>query len=218
MSRKPARPFAFQMPDRSNLSPRKTARQERAKATVEAIHIATFQVLKDVGYDRLTTTMVSERAGVSVGTLYQYYADKQSLIRAHVVNYVETIQGVLLKELSRPTDLRITLRHFVRTFVQFKVENRLQSVALRTVLVLADAQDAIDGVTGTVVAALEARIATAHPRLGPDRANQMATMIAAIVLGTTTETLERTPKAAQTPWFVASLQAAVLAVLPPERK
>src|SRR5690606_6425666 len=102
MSGKLARPFAFQTPERSSLSPRKIARQERAKATVEAIHIATFQVLKDVGYDRLTTTLVSERAGVSVGTLYQYYADKQSLIRAHVVSYVETIQGILLTELPRP--------------------------------------------------------------------------------------------------------------------
>src|SRR5690606_5332771 len=112
-------------------------------------------------------------AGVSVGTLYQYYADKQSLIRAHVVSYVETIQGILLTELTRPTDLRTTVRRFVRTFVEFKAENRLQSVALRTVLVLADAQDAIDRVTVTVVAALEARIAAAHPRLGPSRANQM---------------------------------------------
>ena len=185
---------------------------------MEAIHTATFQVLRDVGYDRLTTTLVAERAGVSVGTLYQYYADKQSLVRAHVVSYVQAIQGALLSELERPTELRPTVRRFVRRFVRFKAENRLQSVALRTVLVLADAQDAIEGVTATVVAALEARVAAAHPRLGPGRAHQMAMMIVAIVLGATTETLERDPEAVQAPWFVAALEAAALAVLPRQKR
>jgi hypothetical protein len=50
-------------------SVRKEPRQSRSKATVETIHRAALQVLRDVGYDRLTTTRVAQRAGVSVGTL-----------------------------------------------------------------------------------------------------------------------------------------------------
>ena len=50
--------------------------------TVEAISEATIQVLLAVGLDRLTTTRVAERAGVSVGTLYQYYPNKQALLYA----------------------------------------------------------------------------------------------------------------------------------------
>jgi len=59
------------------LEPRKTPVQERSTVTVEAIYEATFQVLLTVGGpDRLTTTRVAERAGVSVGTLYQYFPNK----------------------------------------------------------------------------------------------------------------------------------------------
>ena len=62
--------------------PRKTPVQQRSTVTVEAISEATIPVLLAVGLDRLTTTRVAERAGVSVGTLYQYYPNKQELLLA----------------------------------------------------------------------------------------------------------------------------------------
>ena len=49
---------------------------------MEAISEATIQVLLTHGAERLTTTRVAERAGVSVGTLYQYYPNKRSLLFA----------------------------------------------------------------------------------------------------------------------------------------
>ena len=55
------------------LEPRKASQQSRSVATVEAIYDATIQVLLKSGQDRLTTVHVAERAGVSVGTLYQYF-------------------------------------------------------------------------------------------------------------------------------------------------
>src|SRR3546814_9174202 len=72
-------------------NPRKLPRQERSKATVEAILIAATQVLIEDGYERATTARVAERAGVSVGSLYQYFPNKEALVgtlveigRAHV--------------------------------------------------------------------------------------------------------------------------------------
>src|SRR5215831_18074182 len=62
--------------------PRKTPVQARSAVTVSAISEATIQVLISHGGDRLTTTRVAERAGVSVGTLYQYYPNKESLLFA----------------------------------------------------------------------------------------------------------------------------------------
>jgi AcrR family transcriptional regulator len=64
------------------LEPRKTPQQSRSVATVEAIYDATIQVLLKKGADRLTTVHVAERAGVSVGTLYQYFPNKQALLFA----------------------------------------------------------------------------------------------------------------------------------------
>ena len=66
---------------------RKRPIQARAAGTVEALVEATLQVLVRDGYRKLTTTRVAERAGVSVGTLYQYFPDKRALVTALKVRY-----------------------------------------------------------------------------------------------------------------------------------
>lgn len=80
------------------LKPRKTPVQTRSGATVEAIHEAVIQVLLVDGLTRLTTTRVAERAGVSVGTLYQYFPNKQALLFAillrHFEEMVEALEGI----------------------------------------------------------------------------------------------------------------------------
>src|SRR5581483_65544 len=61
---------------------RRIPRQTRAAETVSAILDAAAQVLEAGGLAAFTTNAVAERAGVSIGTLYQYFADKQALLRA----------------------------------------------------------------------------------------------------------------------------------------
>jgi AcrR family transcriptional regulator len=61
---------------------RRIPRQSRAEETVSAILEAAAQVLEAGGLAAFTTNAVAERAGVSIGTLYQYFADKQALVRA----------------------------------------------------------------------------------------------------------------------------------------
>lgn len=78
---------------------RKKPRQARSKATVDAIVAATGQVFEKEGFRKTTTTAVAERAGVSVGSLYQYFPDKQTLIAAffehRLAQDVELMQEVL---------------------------------------------------------------------------------------------------------------------------
>lgn len=61
---------------------RRTPRQPRAEATVEAILEAAFQLLEADGVEALTTNHIAERAGVSIGTLYQYFRGKQAILVA----------------------------------------------------------------------------------------------------------------------------------------
>lgn len=64
------------------LTPRKAPRQVRARATVEAILGAAEQLTRGRGAADWTTNHVAERAGVSIGSLYQYFPSKESLVTA----------------------------------------------------------------------------------------------------------------------------------------
>ncbi|MBX9459157.1 MAG: TetR/AcrR family transcriptional regulator [Rhizobium sp.] len=75
----------------THLAPRKQPRQARATTTVDIIFEATLQVLMAEGLQRLTTTRVAQRAGVSVGTLYQYFPHKQALLYALNARYLDIV-------------------------------------------------------------------------------------------------------------------------------
>ncbi len=63
--------------------------------TVKALEEATIQVLLTGGLERLTTNRVARRAGVSVGTLYQYYPNKQSLLFALLEQHMEKVSEAM---------------------------------------------------------------------------------------------------------------------------
>lgn len=85
----------------NRLSPRKTPRQQRSKATVAAITEGTIQVLLAKGAARLTTTDVADRAGVSVGTLYQYFPNKNALLYEILRQHLDRIGGAIEASLTR---------------------------------------------------------------------------------------------------------------------
>jgi len=64
------------------VTPRKSPRQARARVTVDAIVEATTQLLLSEGYENFTTARAAERAGVSIGSLYQYFPNKAALVAA----------------------------------------------------------------------------------------------------------------------------------------
>ena len=68
------------MPEKNDLKPRKKPIQERAKATVDAIYEAALQLFVRDNYSAVTTDKIAERAGVSIGTLYQYFPNKESIL------------------------------------------------------------------------------------------------------------------------------------------
>jgi len=117
---------------RTSLEPRKTPVQARATATVDAIAEATIQVLLSHGVDRLTTTRVAERAGVSVGTLYQYYRNKQSLLFAVLEDHLERVSAAVEAACARShhKPLSEMVRVVVEAFVDSKMERPDVSTAL----------------------------------------------------------------------------------------
>src|SRR4029453_12542501 len=117
------------------LSPRKTPVQARSEAIVDAILEATIQVLLSDGLQRLTTIRVAGRAGTSVGTLYQYYPNKEALLFAvlqrHVRRMVVQVQHAAESVHHQP--LAIIVSTIVAAFVQAKAERLDEARALYAV-------------------------------------------------------------------------------------
>ena len=102
---------------RRRLSPRKTARQQRSRATVDALLEATADILIRHGYARLTTNRIAERAGVNIASLYQYFPGKEALVaelrRRHGAEQRRAVRRVLSERRGR--GFKATLRALVST-------------------------------------------------------------------------------------------------------
>lgn len=104
------------MPPKPSATPRKQPKQERSQATVDAILSATTHILTESGYDQLTTNRVAEQAGVSIGSLYQYFPNKEALIFAlaeHHANEMVQLAQHHLTELGDRSILEV-LRQIVK--------------------------------------------------------------------------------------------------------
>jgi AcrR family transcriptional regulator len=117
------------------LQPRKTPIQARSSASVDAILQATLQVLVAVGKERLTTTRVALRAGVSVGTLYQYFPNKSALLQAclrhHMDRVTEAIEQVC--DQQRQQSLGSMVEALVHAYIAAKMGDGKASAALYAV-------------------------------------------------------------------------------------
>lgn len=102
--------------------PRKQPSQGRSKHTVAAILEATFRVLDEGGADGLTTTRVAAVAGVSVGTLYQYFPNRDALISALLADHLEAaisaVERTAAANLGQP--LAVAIERIVRAFLAEK--------------------------------------------------------------------------------------------------
>jgi AcrR family transcriptional regulator len=88
------------MASRPRTNPRKLASQERSRLTVDALLEATARILMKDGYDRASTNRIADAAGVSIGSLYQYFPSKEPLVAAVIDRHS---QGMMQVVRSRPT-------------------------------------------------------------------------------------------------------------------
>lgn len=145
------------------LDARKQPQQARSQATVDAIFDATIQVLLGDGLQRLTTIRVAERAGVSVGTLYQYFPQKQALLFAVLQRHLERVVSAVEQAAmsARHACLSDMVKAVVAAFVKAKTSNVDESRALYAVALELDSRGYVLEVGARNRAALEAMLETA---------------------------------------------------------
>lgn len=72
--------------------------QARSAARLEALLDAAASVVEELGYERLTTAMVAERAGASIGTVYRYFPDRIAVLQALAARNLDRIIGRIRQE------------------------------------------------------------------------------------------------------------------------
>ena len=121
--------------------PRRRPRQARAQATVDAIIQATARVLVEDGYDRASTNRIAQAAGVSIGSLYQYFPSKEALVAALVEAHVDRMTEVVSRRLDdlAPGDLRHSAEVLVSALIAaYRVDPKLHHVLCQEVPKIGD--------------------------------------------------------------------------------
>ena len=119
------------MAEREDLEPRREPIQERSQALVDAIVEAGLRILENEGLAQLTTTRIAEVAGVSVGSLYRYFPNKQAIVARVLDALVVAEQRATLDEETIVRDLSsVPAEEALRTIVLFNIDYHRRQLAL----------------------------------------------------------------------------------------
>lgn len=164
---------------KASLRPRKSAVQARSAATVDALHTATLQVLTQHGLIRCTTTRVAERAGMSVGSLYQYYPNRDALLAAvlekHLLEVAETVARTCEQHRGKPVAEMAS--ELVSAYLAVKLRDTSISKALYAIAAERGGAELVARINTRMVTATAAMLASA-----PDAHFEDPTLIATISL------------------------------------
>jgi AcrR family transcriptional regulator len=190
---------------------RKQPTQDRSTATVEAIVEAAIRILRTDGWTRLTTTRVAERAGVSVGSLYQYFPNREAIaveiVRQRTRAFLDAVVAV---DLAGVTNLDEASRRAMTVFLAEKRRTLDLSLALRDTLPEVQGRQAILEEARVYVPALQTKFAAIVGTM-PDAAR--LAMALAAVEGTAWEALAQDPGVLDNPATVPTLARVFMAAL-----
>ncbi len=123
--------------------PRKKPQQERAQKRVQLLLDATAEVLREHGYDRASTNKIATVAGVSIGSLYQYFPGKEALVAALIERQgqreLDLFKSKLGEVQQRP--LAEVVQVIVDAFIELhRMDSRLHSVLVEQIPRVGDLQ------------------------------------------------------------------------------
>src|ERR1700689_3317409 len=118
---------------RSRAKPRKNPKQERSQAMVETILEAATRVFVKEGYARATTNRIAIAAGVSVGSLYQYFPSKDAIAVELLRRYRESLVEIVAQRLARAD--QVPFEEVVEELLTMLLKHQSINPALHRVLI-----------------------------------------------------------------------------------
>jgi AcrR family transcriptional regulator len=112
--------------------PRKHASQARSRATVDALIEATARILVREGFDKASTNRIAAAAGVSIGSLYQYFPTKEALVAAVIERHQHSLMRVVREAAAGVAG--IPIKEGIRRLVAVAVEAHRLDPKLHRVL------------------------------------------------------------------------------------
>jgi len=119
---------------KARVEPRRSPIQRRSKATVEAVLTAAAQVFEERGYTGGTTNRIAEVAGVSIGTLYQYFPSKEALAVALLERHIEETQRQMREWVGHMVAERHTLHGAMKDYIGGMLSVHIQRPRLQHIL------------------------------------------------------------------------------------
>ncbi|MEU1722883.1 TetR/AcrR family transcriptional regulator [Nonomuraea sp. NPDC005692] len=168
-------------PARSPHRPRKTPRQQRAWQTRRRIEEAAARVFSRHGYASGTTDRIAEEAGLSIGSLYQYFPNKDAILVVLAQRHLEETARTVADVLAEPRPLARWLPELTRALVGVHAEDpRLHQVLFEQAPRPPELLTRFREVEGEAAAAVE-RLLRADPVLSPADPRRQARFVVALV-------------------------------------
>ena len=166
------------------LAPRKSPTQDRARETVEAILEAAVDLFSSRGYARTSTNHIARRAGVSVGSLYQYFPNKDAVLTALLARHLVAVESAISACIPLLRDPAVPLRDGIRRLLErlrevHEADPRLTRAIEQQVGQMPVVPEGLAGYKRNHVAML-AEILSNRPDVRPGNHPLMAALLAAV--------------------------------------
>jgi AcrR family transcriptional regulator len=119
---------------KTSLKPRKKPSQGRSRFTVEQILEGAAHVFARRGYAAATTNHIARKAGVSIGSLYQYFPNKEALLVALLEQHMHSASSILDELLSETHHGAVEIEPLVKKFLRRILDAHLRNPGLQHVL------------------------------------------------------------------------------------
>jgi len=205
------------MPRRPATNPRKSASQERSRATISVLLAATARVLVKEGYDHASTNKIALAAGVSVGSLYQYFPSKEALVAAVIERHIDEMMELVRTSLTRVATLPLAeaARELVRVMIEaHRIEPKLHRVLVEQIPRVGK-MEYVDRVDEEAMALVRAYLEAHRDEIGVTDLDLASFIAVSCVEAMTHAAVLRRPELLSDPRFVDEVAALVIRYLSP---